>query len=676
MRIAGDAFTFLTFFFLPFLGGNHLPLFYVSIDRFWIETIFDICLVISVMLRFMRSEKAPAGFIAFAVCFLPFALLSAISLSYSWNRFSTLISLSILIWALGGVYLFLLSPKKEICFAGLVAGATMSSVSAIIQHLVLFPNLMKTFAQGMYAILLREQAGIPFASYSYHNILGGYLAFVLPLAIYFSVYKKSILSTIASSIIIVGVVLTSTRIGLGIVFLSLFASFVLFFFSRNKAGLLKVVGIVVLSALISVSILYGGKKTSNIGVQNILSYKVKTAYSDLSTVNTRTDIWRNGLSAFRNSPVVGYGAGAFEYAYRKHFDGNSYTGVAHSLAIKTLVDLGVLGLLCLLLYLGGVIGQARRFIRDPLGRFVAMSAAAGLLFGLIDFSFDIASHVITFFIVSSFFFVKNWEGPELQPPPKSKYIRVVAFIIVLVLLIVTFLFNSRVSLFSRSIENGDLMKENGFTLEALYSYRDANAIMPLSNEGYIKAITTLVQLYRAEKDDKARSLMMKELWEYGSALEKSSDKDSELNLTLGRAYVLKENHDKARLYFDRALYYYPLSAYYIHEIASYYYSKGRLNDAQELIDVFRIHGDQYRSSNDPRGFMMYKIHDLEATIQHQKGCLTRAMEIAANNYNDAKNGVFVITSVRAKEYVTREKLLAYLSERVRLFESEHHGVQK
>jgi tetratricopeptide (TPR) repeat protein len=422
--------------------------------------------------------------------------------------------------------------------------------------------------------------------------------------------------------------------------------------------------------------IYCSKKTSNVGVQSVLSYKAKTAYSGLSTINTRTNIWKNGLSAFRNSPVVGYGAGAFEYAYRKYFDGGSYTGVAHSLVIKTLVDLGLIGLLCLFFYLGGVLGRAKNSIQDPLGRFVAMSAAACFLFGLIDFSFDVASHVISFFVVSSFFFSRSLKGPESQTPSQSKYMHVVIFSVVLFLLIGNFLFNTKASLFSRSIENGDLMKENGFTLEALYSYRDANAIMPLSNEGYIKAITTLVQLYRAEKDDKARSLMMKELWEYGSALEKSSDKDSELSLTLGRAYVLKENHDKAHLYFDRALYYYPLSAYYIHEIASYYYSRGRLNDAQELIDVFRIYGDKYRSSNDPRGFMMYKIHDLEATIQHQKGSLTKAMEIAVNNYNDAKNGVFVITSVRAKEYVTREKLLAYLSERVRLFESEHHGVQK
>jgi O-antigen ligase len=676
MRRFGDLFTFFTFFLLPFLGGNHLPLFYISIDRFWIETLFCVFLVISVMVRFMRSDKNPANFISFSLYFLPFAILSTISLSYSWNRFSTLLSLRILVWAIGGVYLFLLSPKKEICLAGLVAGATMSSVSAILQHLILFPNLMKTFSQGMYASLLREQAGIPFASYSYHNILGGYLAFILPLGIYFSVYKKSILSTIASSIIIVGVVLTSTRIGLGIVVLCLLASFVLFVLSKNKVGFIKVIGIVALCAVISISVLYGLKKTSNVGVQGIISYKAKNVYSDLSTMNTRTDIWKNGLSAFRNAPIVGYGSGAFEYAYRKYFDGNSYTGVAHSLVIKTLVELGLVGLLCIFLYLGGVLGHVKNFIRDPLGRFIAMSAAAGLLFGLIDFSFDVASHVITFFVLSAFFFSTKLEKSELQYPSKSKCMRVVAFSIVLILLMVNFLFSSKVSLFSRSIENGDLMMENGFTLNALYSYRDAIETMPFSNEGYIKALSTLVQLYSTEKDDKIRSLMMKEFSEYVATMKKSSDKDSEINYILGQAYSRKGDHERARLYFDRALYYYPSSAHYIYEIASYCYLRGRLDDAQKLIDVFRTYGEKYRSSNDPRGFMIYKIHDLEATIQYQKGNPTRALEIAKNNYYDAKNGVYVITSVRAKEYVTREKMLCHLSERVKFFESEYPGLPK
>ena len=675
MRLAGDIFTFLTFFLLPFLGGNHLPLFYINIDRFWIETFFGVCLVISVMLRFMRNERAPTGFIRFAICFLPFALLSAISLSYSWNRFSTLISLSILVWALGGVYLFLLSPKKELCLAGLVAGATMSSVGAIFQHLILFPNLMKTFAQGMYASLLKEQAGIPFASYSYHNILGGYLAFVLPLAIYFSVYKKGILSTIASSVIIVGVVLTSTRIGLGIVFLCLLASFVLFFSTRNKHGLLKLVGIVVLSVLISVSILYGGKKTSNIGVQNILSYKAKTAYSDLSTINTRTDIWKNSLNAFRNSPVVGYGAGAFEYAYRKYFDGGSYTGVAHSLVIKTLVDLGVIGLLCLFFYLGVVLGQAKNFIRDSLGRFVTMSAVAGLIFGLIDFSFDVASHVITFFVVSSFFFSRNLEGPAFQSTSKSKYMRVVAFSSVIILLMVTFLFNSKVSLFRRTIETADLMTENGFALEALYAYRDAIEAMPLSNEGYIKAMATLVQIYQLEGSEKLRSLMMKELSGYITTSEKRMDRDSELYSTLGQAYSLKGEKEKTRFYFDRALYYYPSSARYIYEIGSYYAQTGESDLALAQIRLFDAYIEKHRGPHNPRGVYVYKIRDLEAHIAYRQGDCRKALQIARTNLGDVEKGDFVTGSVRAREYVPREQLLAHLSRRAKLYESECAGMK-
>ena len=670
MRLIANIFTFLTFFFLPFLGGNHLPLFYISIDRFWIETLFSVFLVISVMLRFMRSDKDPADFIIFSLYLLPFAILSAISLSYSWNRFSTLLSLSILVWAIGGVYLFLQSPKKEICLAGLVVGATMSSVSAIFQHLILFPNLMKTFSQGMYASLLREQAGIPFASYSYHNILGGYLAFILPLAIYFSVYKKSIVSTIASSIIIVGVVLTSTRIGLGIVILCLLASFVLFILSKNKIGLLKVIGIVAMCAVISVSVLYGVKKTNNVGVQNIISYKAKSAYSDLSTMNTRTDIWKNGLSAFRNAPIVGYGAGAFEYAYRKYFDGNSYTGVAHSLVIKTLVELGVIGLLCLFFYLGGVLGYVKNFIKDPLGRFIAMSAAAGLLFGLIDFSFDVASHVITFFVLSAFFFIINPARQDSQFHFKNKYMRVVTIGIVLILIMVNFLFGSKVSLFNQSIESGDLAKENGFTLEALYSYRDAIELMPLSNEGYIKAVSTLVQLYGAEKDDKVRSLMMKELSECVAILEKNSDKDSEVNYILGQAHNIKGDHQKAHLYFDSALYCYPSSAYYIYEIASHYASIEKNYLAMQYIRMFDPFIEKYKGPFNPRGIFVYKIRDLEAYLHHKNGDNVRAFDISRKNNINAKNGVYVITNTKARNFISRDKLLVYLQQKEDFYRSK------
>lgn len=670
MPILANIIVFLTFFMVPFLGGNHLPLYYISIDKFWIETLFIILLILSAMLTYLSQPRRQSNFLKFAIFLAPFLLLSAISLLYSWNRFSTLISLSILILALGTVYVFLISPKKEICFVGLIAGAALSSVAAILQHQILFPNLMKVFTHGRYASLLMEQSGIPFASYAYHNILGGYLAFVLPLAIYFSVYKKSVLSIIASSIIIVGVVITSTRIGLGIAFLGLIAYLALFFYSRNRLGILKVLGVVALSAIICLSLLYGGKAGKNSGVQNVIAQKAKTAYTQLSTLNTRTDIWKNGLAAFRNSPLVGYGAGTFEYAYRKYFDGNSYTGVAHSTLIKTSVELGILGLLCFLFYLFGVIVRIRSNIRDYLDKFVLIAAASGFLFSLVDFSFDVTSHVITFFVLTAFFFTERDPLSETQSAPKKEQGSLPIFVIVIASLMVTFLFSSRVSLFRRTIETADLMKETGFALEALYIYRDAIETMPLSKEGYINAMATLVQIYQLGGSEKVRPLMMKELSEYITISEKQKDRDSELYFILGQAYSLKGEQEKTRFYFDRAMYYYPSSARYVFEIASYYASQGNSNEAMKYIRFFDPYIEKHRGPNNPRGIYVYRIRDLEADLQYKNGDNVQAFNISHKNHQDAKNGVYMTTSSKALNFVARDQFLEYLKQRANYYESK------
>ena len=123
---------------------------------------------------------------------------------------------------------------------GLIAGAAFASISAIFQLKILFPNLLSTFQQGLNAQVLREQSGIPFASYMYHNILGGYLAFVFPLALYFGIYRKSLLSLVAAVVIAVGVVITSTRIGMGITVLMFLVTAMILVFERRKQDLLKI----------------------------------------------------------------------------------------------------------------------------------------------------------------------------------------------------------------------------------------------------------------------------------------------------------------------------------------------------------------------------------------------------------------------------------------------------
>jgi len=44
------------FFLTPFLGGNHLPLYYVTIDRFWIESAFIIFLICAITVSYFKKK--------------------------------------------------------------------------------------------------------------------------------------------------------------------------------------------------------------------------------------------------------------------------------------------------------------------------------------------------------------------------------------------------------------------------------------------------------------------------------------------------------------------------------------------------------------------------------------------------------------------------------------------
>jgi O-antigen ligase len=678
MQLFANIFIFFTFFVVPFLGGNHLTLYYVSIDRFWIEGVFGVFLVIAITLSFLKDKTLPTGFFRYCFLFLPLFVLSIISLSYAWNAFNTLLWISILVWCAGCVYLYAIAPNKDICLIGLIAGAAFVSTSAILQLKILFPNLLSAFQQGLNAQVLREQSGIPFASYMYHNILGGYLAFVFPLALYFGIYKKRMLSLAAAVVIAVGVVITSTRIGLGITFLMFLITSIILIFEKRKQDLLKI-GLVGLIIVVSVlAVLYQGEKKNDItGANVIIIQKTKAVSADLSTLNTRTDIWKNAFNAYKNSPVTGYGAGSFEYAYRKYFDGNSYTGAAHSSLVKIAVELGVIGVVCFLFFLVGVSLATRKLLKEPRYLFILLSLCSGFLFGLIDFSFEVKSHIITFFVLSAVFFfpvsmISHYDTRMRKTDGRDLGI----FLTLTLCLLANLYFTIRVNEFKASVQNGDHLMENGLPVNALYSYRDATEIMPLSTEGFTKSLSALWTIYPVEVIRESKEAMFKEMKEYINILEGRGDKDSELYLVLGKSHALMGDIEKAEKYFRLALDYYPSSGYYVHKIASYYAENGKNEAAMAVIRSFDRFIEKHRGPHNPRGIFVYKIRDLEADLEFRRGNGTKAVHIARRNLQDAKNGVFIITSVRAKEYVPREKLLAYLSERNRFFESECFRGQK
>jgi O-antigen ligase len=671
MQLFANIFVFLSFFVIPFLGGNHLPLYYISIDRFWIEGVFGLLLIISITLSFLKNKSIPTGWFKYLFFFLPFLALSVASLFYSWNSLDTLLWISILVWAIGCVYLYSISPNKEVCLIGLIVGAVFTSISAILQIKILFPNLLATFQQGINAQILREQSGIPFASYMYHNILGGYLVFIFPLTLYFGIYKKSIFSLVAAVIIAVGVVITSTRIGLGITILMCLITSIILIFDQRKRDLFKV-GLVGVIAVMSVwAVLHQVDRGHDVaGAKSIIIQKAKTVSADLSTLNTRTDIWKNAFNAFRHSPIIGFGAGSFEYAYRKYFDGNSYTGVAHSTLVKIAVELGIVGLIFFLFFLVGIGAASQKLLREPRHLFIMLSLCAGFLFSLVDFSFDVKSHVLTFFLLSSVFFFSAKHYFENTTNTKINGQGLLVFLTLALCLLANLLFTTRINELKTSAQNGDLLVEEGLSLNALYQYRDAIRAMPLSTEGSTRALSVLLQIYPVESRQKTKEEMVKEIKEYMSVLESRGDKDSEVYFTLGRGYALMGDTKKTDKYFSLTLDYYPSSGRYIYEIARHYASLDNHDKAMKVIRSFDPFIEKHRGPHNPRGIFVYKIRDLEADVQYKNGDSVRALKIAQKNHQDAENNTYVITSSRTRGFIPRDQFVKYLEQKTDFYGSK------
>jgi tetratricopeptide (TPR) repeat protein len=671
MQLLANTFVFSTFFMIPFLGGNHLPLFFVSIDRFWIDGIFGLILICAVTFSFLRYKYTLSAFFKYLLFFSPLFIVSVASVFYSWNFFNTLLWISILVWSIGSVYLYSTCPDKNTCHAGLIAGAAFASIAAILQLKILFPNLIATFQHGLNAQILREQSGIPFASYMYHNILGGYLAFIFPLALYFGIYRKSLFSLTAAIIIAMGVVITSTRIGLGITLLMYFVTAVILTIEGRKKDLLKVGLVGVISVVAVILILnHGNTKNSVVDARSIIVQKTKAVSADLSTLNTRTDIWKNGYQAFKNSPIIGSGAGSFEYAYRKYFDGNSYTSVAHSTLVKIGVELGLIGLACFLFYLTGISIISFKLLKERRYLFIMLSLVAGFLFSLIDFSFDVKSHVLSFFVISSAFFFSVPRHHNNTTKAKINGKGLAVFLTLIACILANMLFTTRLNESRTSVQNGDMLIEQGLPLKALYSYRDAISAMPLTTEGFTRALSVLLQIYPAESKPDLKAAMAKEMTEYMDLLEGSRDKDSEIYLILGKSHALMKNEKKSDRYFSLALDYYPSSGRYIHEIASYYASQENYDKAMQVIRSFDPFVEKHKGPHNPRGIYVYLIRDLEADIYYKNGDRMQAFNIVHKNCQDAKNAAYVFTSSRTRTFIARNQFMEYLKQKELLYNAD------
>ncbi len=653
-------FSIFVFFLIPFLGNNHLSLFYINIDKFWIETSFIIALIVAVFLQYMREKDTRTSLFIFLIFFVPFLLVNVLSLFYTWNLFSTLLEVNVLILAGCTVSLYAFSSNREALLKALVAGAFASSICAIMQFTVLFPNLFEILQGSRLNQMVRGQA-IPISSFSYHNMLGGYLACVLPIALYYSIVKKRLLYIFVSSIIIAGIVLTTSRIAMMIGIMETVFYIALALMKRNVKGLFSMLGILVVAVACLYSLFFIGQKGIQSGVRAELEKKAKVTHEQITTLNTRTEIWRNGISAFKEKPITGYGSGTFEYAYRKYFDGGIYTQYSHSVVTKILVEIGLIGMLLAAWYLTGVLYGIQKSAKRDQEIFMYITLAAVILFSFVDFAFDTPAFVMTFFVFSFAMLpgsIQSTQGTGFKHTFTC---------IVIVLLISSLFFTVRVNLSKKSIDNGTAYLQGGFVKDAYYAYVDAMHEMPPDNDGLIKAINVLNNIYPHEGDRGRKEMFKRMLQDNLIKVERSIDKDSELFLVAGSAYVLLGDRKKAEEYLLKAHSYYPSSAYYVFEIINFYKSAGDLQKA--LLWTHRIdpYLNKYMTSRNPNGLYVYKIRDLEADMQYRSGDKEKAYLIANANLKDAESDIFLITSVKAREYVEKDQLVNYLKRRALAF---------
>ena len=132
----------------------------------------------------------------------------------------------------------------------------------------------------------------------------------------------------------------------------------------------------------------------------------------------RSQFWGQAIDAFESEPVIGIGAGNYELWWNQHHTINVITIDAHSLYLQTLAELGIVGILLLLGFLGTALyagwrAVARRPDVGEAGEVMAAALAvflAGLASAAFDWTWQLAAAFAPVIVMAALL-----SGPASQP---------------------------------------------------------------------------------------------------------------------------------------------------------------------------------------------------------------------------------------------------------------------
>ncbi len=305
-------------------------------------------------------------------------------------------------------------------------------------------------------------------------------------------------------------------------------------------------------------------------------------------------------------------------------------------------------------------------LKDDLHKFILISCMTGLFFSLSNVTFEIPAYMITFFLLSSTFFIGNKKNSDEKVVLSREHALILPFCFA-IMLCLSFYFTAKSDMSKKTIEDGKILEENGFWTDAFKSYKYAIEDMPLNNEGYISAINILINSLKNEKDIQIKEKIKGGIIYYLKKVEEKKDKDSDLFYIMGKGYSTLGDTYKAEGYLKKALFYYPSSGFYGYQLAQFYYQNGDFIKTKEMIDYIETYKDRYRKSGNLNGLYVYMARDIKADIFFREERKDLALMIAQENLNDAEKDVFVISDPLAREYVNRECFIKYLRNRAEFY---------
>lgn len=529
---------FLFFIFLiPFFLGS-FDLFYPFIFLAILITIFSFFLCLQI------ENKKIKFFIP--INFLIFTIFLSLNFLYTSNFFETRNEfLKNLIYFFTFFLLLNLFRKEDL--------------NTILETLFLSSIFVSIYGLIFY-FLLEDPAYLIYSTFFNPNCLANYLIMTIPVSYLLFKEEKKILkkNRIFCGILIVFVtlILTGSRGAI----LSLFISFIVFFFLKREFFKDRSIIIsLILIFLISLGILFT-KPVLKEKTVNFFNFHHRSQLF-------RFLVWKGTLKIIAENIFLGTGYGTFKIVYPKYKLGGSNTLMTHNIYLQIPAEIGMLGLFFFLFLL--ISNFKKDILKENKSQLILVSIFSFLLHNFFEYSYYLPANGCIFWILIGCLNLKNKESIFFEEIKIKEFQKIFLYIF---LISASFLFNTYI--LKIAIGNFYYEKGKNFEYEKKYPQAEKNyriAIYLDPSDKYLAAIANVLTINGRYKEAEKF---------YKKAIEISKSSPY-YHYELGIVYFKQGNLKKAEEEFKKEISIYPFFTSPHKELGDIYLLTGRISLAEK-----------------------------------------------------------------------------------------------